>query len=144
MTPRGCLTALAGVAALLVGGQQTMMYLWRMGAVPNGLNAPVVLYAKEKSWGFGPGGNESGVVIYRLTDGSARKVAKGGVPTSPPRPTAASATTAGRTTSGGRRPSATTNNGPPEPIRRPRRTLSPHISAAMASPLRWPPNGSKP
>ena len=41
---------------------------WQMGHVPVALNISEIIYSKEESWGFGPGGNESGVVVYKLPE----------------------------------------------------------------------------
>ena len=41
---------------------------WQMGHVPVAFDISEIIYSKEESWGFGPGGNESGVVGYRLPE----------------------------------------------------------------------------
>lgn len=65
--------------ALLVWGSfdiaQTRNHL---GVLPEGLQVKRVLYAREQVWGFGPGGNETGVIAYALPSGVAQQVAAGG------------------------------------------------------------------
>lgn len=51
----------------------------RLNYVPNGLNVSKVLYAKEESWGFGPGGNETGIVVYELPDETVKVIEQKGI-----------------------------------------------------------------
>jgi len=37
-----------------------------VGSIPSGLKVHEILYTKEESWGFGPGGNEAGIRVFRL------------------------------------------------------------------------------
>lgn len=46
--------------------------------VPAGLHVTTVLYTEENSAGFGPGGNESGILVYELPESSAAAVQLGG------------------------------------------------------------------
>jgi hypothetical protein len=43
-----------------------------LARVPAPLNVASVEYRLEESWGFGPGGNETGFLVYRLSDASTR------------------------------------------------------------------------
>lgn len=45
--------------------------------LPPELGVHVVLYEESEAWGFGPGGNETGVVLYALPSGVADALAKG-------------------------------------------------------------------
>lgn len=47
--------------------------------VPEKLQVSTILYAEEESWGFGPGGNEAGVIVYELPDNVAKQVQKMGI-----------------------------------------------------------------
>lgn len=47
---------------------------WHLSFVPVGLGITEILYVKEESWGFGPGGNETGVIIYALPESIALKI----------------------------------------------------------------------
>nr|WP_294840094.1 hypothetical protein [uncultured Methylotenera sp.] len=51
----------------------------RLSFVPEGIRVEKILYAKEESWGFGPGGNETGVIVYELPDTIARQISKDGI-----------------------------------------------------------------
>ena len=75
---RGCLAAALLAVLLGFAGCTGIGYFWRQGHVPHGVRAPIILYAAERNFGFGPGGNETGLIVYRMTDQSARAVAKGG------------------------------------------------------------------
>lgn len=46
--------------------------------IPEGLGANQILFAAEDSWGFGPGGNETGIIVYELPEGVAEKIRHGG------------------------------------------------------------------
>lgn len=51
--------------ALWVALRSTETRHW-LSRLPPGLGVEKVLYTENESWGFGPGGNESGVVLYEL------------------------------------------------------------------------------
>lgn len=42
--------------------------------VPEGLAVSEIIYAREDSWGFGPGGNETGVVVFGLSPDVASNI----------------------------------------------------------------------
>ncbi len=50
----------------------------RYSYVPEGLGVNKILFAAEDSWGFGPGGNETGVIVYELPEGVAEEIRHGG------------------------------------------------------------------
>jgi hypothetical protein len=47
--------------------------------VPKVFKVSKVLYTSEKSWGFGPGGNETGIIVYDLPDSTARQISQSGL-----------------------------------------------------------------
>jgi hypothetical protein len=47
--------------------------------VPDALGVRTITYELQESWGFGPGGNEAGILVYPLSDEVARQVEQGGV-----------------------------------------------------------------
>lgn len=47
--------------------------------VPTGLAVSRVVYAREESWGFGPGGNETGVIMFELPLGVAHNIQQQGI-----------------------------------------------------------------
>jgi len=58
------LTAIAaGIAVMWSNSSEKARHL-RM--VPAGLGISQVIYAREESWGFGPGGNETGLIVFEL------------------------------------------------------------------------------
>lgn len=42
--------------------------------IPEGMNVQKVLYSEEKAWGWGPGANETGVIVYELPSSTAKKI----------------------------------------------------------------------
>jgi hypothetical protein len=67
---------LVGVPVGLVGWHQRSFAL---SVVPDALQVSSIAYAKEESWGFGPGGNEAGVRIYPLKDAVSRDILSKGM-----------------------------------------------------------------
>ena len=51
----------------------------RLGLVPASLHISSILYANEESWGWGPGANETGIIVYELPDDIAKQIQKDGV-----------------------------------------------------------------
>lgn len=66
----------AGVVAIWAKSSEKNRFL-RMA--PAGLGVSQVLYAREESWGFGPGGNESGVIMFELPVDVARAIERQGI-----------------------------------------------------------------
>ena len=63
-----------------------MVFMWRqfeqrhaLSVVPDGLHVTSMSYAAEESWGFGPGGNETGIRVYPLSAQVARAVGEDGL-----------------------------------------------------------------
>lgn len=83
---RACLTSLFIIAASVIilsalavkNRFENYELDFMLSFVPDALNVHSVLYAKEESWGFGPGGNEAGVRVYPLAEVDARLVREGG------------------------------------------------------------------
>jgi len=46
--------------------------------IPKEMGVSKILYQKTESWGFGPGGNETGVVVFELPENSAKTIESGG------------------------------------------------------------------
>ncbi len=51
----------------------------KLSFVPEGMGVSKILYVKEESWGPGPGGNETGVILYELPDSVAEEIQSVGV-----------------------------------------------------------------
>lgn len=75
---RGWLIAFSLLAFILVGFKGCM-YNHHLSLVPQGLGIWRVVYSKEESWGFGPGGNESGVIVYALSDSVSDTIKERGI-----------------------------------------------------------------
>lgn len=53
--------------------------LYALRALPPAVGAEAVDYARNETYGFGPGGNETGFNVIRLSDDGADRVATGGL-----------------------------------------------------------------
>jgi hypothetical protein len=51
----------------------------RLSFVPAIMGVDTILYAKEEAWGFGPGGNETGLISYAMPEAVARSLNEGGL-----------------------------------------------------------------
>ncbi len=58
---------------------QAYQYNHRLNFVPDEMHVWRILFANEESWGFGPGGAETGFIMYALPDEIAEKVRLKGV-----------------------------------------------------------------
>ena len=52
----------------------------RLRFVPPALEVQRILYAAEESWGWGPGGNETGIIVYAMPEAAREKIEAGGIP----------------------------------------------------------------
>lgn len=75
----GCLIAVALVVLAPVIAWQAFIYSWYQGVLPLGVDAPLVTYRKTESYGVGPGGDAAGILVYRMTEATAARIAQGGV-----------------------------------------------------------------
>lgn len=75
---RALLGTLVAVVAVPWLGWKWLDRSLTLAAVPDGLQVSSILYAEERTWGIGPGGNETGLRLYRLPDDVAGQVARGG------------------------------------------------------------------
>ncbi len=58
--------ALAVLVALAYAGWEWFKSDHHLSFVPSAMGVQRVLYVSEESWGFGPGGNETGVIVYEM------------------------------------------------------------------------------
>jgi hypothetical protein len=52
---------------------------FNLNHVPDALEVSTITYELQESWGFGPGGNEAGILVYPLSEEVSRQVEQGGV-----------------------------------------------------------------
>jgi hypothetical protein len=64
---------------LAFGGCNLAERVYALKALPSGTGAWFVTYADNRTYGFGPGGNETGFNVVLLSESGARRVAEGGV-----------------------------------------------------------------
>lgn len=77
--PLRFLVASALLFVCLHAGWSSLEDRYRLAFVPDGLHVRHIEYANEASWGFGPGGNEAGILVYSLPSGIADRIDAGGV-----------------------------------------------------------------
>ncbi|WP_425051834.1 hypothetical protein [Psychromarinibacter sp. S121] len=66
------------VVLVLLGAWHALQWNFYRGALPEGLGIWWRSYAQNRTWGFGPGGNETGFNEFILPDAAAERLAKGG------------------------------------------------------------------
>lgn len=71
---RGLLIALAVLVAAAFIWFKISEHRFKMGFIPTGLTVTATIYESEESWGFAPGGNETGVRVYELSTDSAQRL----------------------------------------------------------------------
>jgi hypothetical protein len=47
--------------------------------VPPAMDVSNIIYSAEQSWGFGPGGNETGIIVYEMPPATRRRIETEGV-----------------------------------------------------------------
>lgn len=69
--------------AVLIGAPVLMFKNYEkrfmLSFVPDALQVTSVVYTTEESWGFGPGGNETGIRVYRLPEQVANEISLQGI-----------------------------------------------------------------
>jgi hypothetical protein len=73
------ISAIAILCLVLLTSFKLLERKHRFSFVPEALGVSNILYANEESWGFGPGGNETGVIAYELPDAVAKEIQRAGV-----------------------------------------------------------------
>lgn len=77
--PRRFLLVLASLILVLVSTWKHYEQEFALQVVPDALQVRSIIYANEESWGFGPGGNEAGILFYPLSDEVSSRIGSGGV-----------------------------------------------------------------
>lgn len=54
------------IAALLWLAWKGLTYHHHLRFVPEEMNVRSIVYVAEESWGFGPGGNETGIIVFEM------------------------------------------------------------------------------
>ena len=67
-----------GLGLLPPVGVTQLRHRFHMQLVPDALEARGPLYVMEDSWGFGPGGNEAGILMFALPPRVASAIERGG------------------------------------------------------------------
>lgn len=75
--PLGILLMTCALTA--VGGWFYYVRWWHLSFVPPAMGVSSILYVKEEAWGFGPGGNETGVIVYELPEEAAEDIRRVGM-----------------------------------------------------------------
>jgi energy-coupling factor transporter transmembrane protein EcfT len=77
--PKNTLLVGIFIISIFVLGYKYIERQHRMSFVPDALYVSKIIYANEESWGFGPGGNETGVIVYELPDNIAKEIQQVGI-----------------------------------------------------------------
>lgn len=75
----GCLALLALFGCAPFVGWQAYQYVWSQSLLPHGVETRWIDYRKQAAWGFGPGADQVGLIIYRLDNASLSKIENGGL-----------------------------------------------------------------
>lgn len=67
------------VLLLMVGGCQGFRYSHHLKFVPDDMDVWQRTYVSEKAWGFGPGGNETGIIVYVMPGVVKSQLAEDGI-----------------------------------------------------------------
>ena len=70
----GCLSFILFAFATLWMAWQVMAFNHERERFPEAISVAEKIYENEKSWGFGPGGNETGLALYRLEKADAERL----------------------------------------------------------------------
>lgn len=72
----GCLVVVVVIVAALWIAWEVYSYRAEMARIPQNLSIEYTVYENEEAWGFGPGGNETGLTLYRLNGEDAARLLK--------------------------------------------------------------------
>ena len=64
---------------ILTIGFKVFVYFHHLSFIPDGMGVWRVIYSKEEAWGFGPGVNETGVIVYKLPTSTEYLIEKDGI-----------------------------------------------------------------
>lgn len=73
------LFVVAIIGTSLFGLYQYVIYQHHLSFLPNSMHVSKQLYSSEESWGFGPGGNETGLIEFDLPSDISENVGKKGI-----------------------------------------------------------------
>ncbi len=74
-----CAVVIALTVAMPWLGCQLYIRSHHLSFVPEALNVSNVLYVSDQSWGFGPGGNETGLLVFQLPASVAAQLKAHGI-----------------------------------------------------------------
>lgn len=75
--PIHTLITISTLGLLLFMGYKSSTNEFYLNFVPYEMNVKKILYLEDESWGFGPGGNETGLVEFELPNDVAEEIIKG-------------------------------------------------------------------
>lgn len=67
-------------AGFILAGCEYIEGAHALRALPPAVGAESIEYSRNETYGFGPGGKETGFNVIRLSETGARRVAEGGIP----------------------------------------------------------------
>ena len=66
-------------AAAIWGWRWLALRAHHFSFVPPAMEVSRILYLAEEAWGFGPGGNETGIIVYRMPRATRQRIEADGV-----------------------------------------------------------------
>lgn len=70
---------LVGTIVALYSWYKNYEQTFYLNHVPQEMGVSKILYQTTESWGFGPGGNETGIIVYELPESSAKTIKNTGI-----------------------------------------------------------------
>jgi len=73
------LSTIAVIVLALGGAWSFHVYQFHLGLVPDGIRVSGISYVKEENFGFGPGGNETGLLVFNLENQTVQEIQQQGM-----------------------------------------------------------------
>jgi len=70
---------LSAVVLGVVLARQSALTSHHLSFVPPAMEVSDILYVAEESWGFGPGGNETGIIVYQMPPLTRERIEREGI-----------------------------------------------------------------
>lgn len=79
MTTGRLLKVTLAVSVLIYASLQFYQYQSRLNHIPSRMGVWHILYSEEQIWGMGPGGNETGIIVYGMPKATYNALMAGGM-----------------------------------------------------------------
>lgn len=72
-------TLLVAITTAILFTKQNSLTAHHLSFIPPAMEVSDVLYVAEEAWGLGPGGNETGIIVYEMPQSTREKIEQAGV-----------------------------------------------------------------